>query len=99
MPRKRTFDPSTILEALKAVKKGTSRQEVAKGAGCSMATLNRWVKDYSEFSVQEIAEAETPAADNRYIRIMRRLFETRAPRGTTTFDWERSELAEIARDL
>lgn len=99
MPAKITFTPETIVKALAAHDRGMSPAQIARTFGCTPSKLAGWVDRFSGLSAEEITEELIPL-DNRYVQIMRRLFERHAPAGkVTTFEWDRTELNEISKEL
>lgn len=99
MPRP-VHDPQKIHAAIAAVIEGRERKSVvAKRNGVSTAVLGGWIRKYQDMSPADIAAAQALKIDNRYTRIMRRLFETHMTAGAKSFSWERSEIREIAKEL
>jgi transposase-like protein len=93
-------DPKKIHAAIEAVVEKRERTSVvAKRHDVSATVVSGWIKKYQDMSPEDIAAAQAIKIDNRYIRIMRRLFETHMTPGAKSFSWERREIREIAKEM
>lgn len=93
-------DPQKIHAAIEAVIEKRQRKSlVAKRHDVSAAVISGWIKKYQGMSPADIAAAQAIRIDNRYIGIMRRLFERHMTAGAESFTWDRREIREIAKEL
>ena len=97
---KERHDPTKIHAAVQAVvEKGQSKTAVAREAGVTVAVLSGWIRKYQELSPEDIAAQQAATADNRYIRVMRQLFQKHMTPGSRGFNWQRREINEIANEF
>jgi len=61
--------------------------------------LSGWIQKYQGLAPEDIAAHQQATADTRYIRVMRQLFERHLKKSATSFEWQRREVDEIAREL
>ncbi len=99
MPKQR-YDATKIYSAIQAVvEKRQPKAQVARDAGVSSAVLGGWIRKYQEMSPEDIAAQLEMTTDNRYIRVMRKLFERHIRPGARGFIWQRKEINEIAAEF
>lgn len=87
-----------IWEALKQLRSGVPANVAAKAVQRSPVTLRKWAEKYRDFTSEKQLTEELTTQDNRYVAIMRGLFE-RNVGANSGFEWKREELDEIAAEL
>ena len=97
---KAQHDPTKIYAGVQAVvEKHRSKADVSRELAVSTAVISGWIRKYQGMSPEDIADQQAITADNRYVRIMRRLFEKHMGPDANGFAWNRKEIIEIASEL
>src|SRR5262249_36922479 len=99
MPKRKRKTAAEVWAVIEALQNGKTVREAAAKNLLTPETVRRWNKSYGKFtSLEELQIAISPE-DNRYVAVMKRLFEEKFKKGRKGFDWERADLDRLAKEI